>query len=92
MELDALFLQSLKLQEAYNTILSKVTPKLIHDLFARLQKNPHIKQPIYMIEIFTKETKRKDKGTIDIGDIIAYRHGLHFCCQEVTPYRNQNKV
>ena len=43
-----------------------MTPKLIHDLFARLQENPHIKQPIYMIEIFTKETKRKDKGTIAI--------------------------
>jgi hypothetical protein len=27
----------------------------------------------------------------DIGDIIAYRHVLHFC-QEVYPYRNQNKV
>jgi hypothetical protein len=26
-----------------------------------------------------------------IGDIIAYQHGLHFC-QEVYPYRNQNKV
>ena len=65
-ELNALFLQSLKLQEAYNTILPKVTPKLIRDLFARLQENPHIKQPIYMIEIFTKETKRKDKGTITI--------------------------
>ena len=26
-----------------------------------------------------------------IGDIIAYRHGLHFC-REVNPYRNQNKV
>jgi hypothetical protein len=25
----------------------------------------------------------------DIGDIIAYRDGLHFC-QEVYPYRNQN--
>ncbi len=26
----------------------------------------------------------------DIGDIIAYRHGLHFyCCKEVNPYRNQ---
>jgi len=25
----------------------------------------------------------------DIGDNIAYRHGLHFCCQEVYPYRNQ---
>ena len=65
-ELDALFLQSLKLQEAYNTILPKVTPKLIRDLFARLQENPHIKQPIYMIEIFTKKTKRKEKGTITI--------------------------
>jgi hypothetical protein len=53
-ELDALFLQSLKLQEAYNTILPKVTPKLIRDLFSRLQENPHIKQAIYMIEIFTK--------------------------------------
>ena len=21
----------------------------------------------------------------NIGDIIAYRHGLHFCCQEVYP-------
>ena len=28
----------------------------------------------------------------DIGDNIAYRDGLHFCCQEVYPYRNQNKV
>ena len=28
----------------------------------------------------------------NIGDIIAYKHGLHFCCQEVYPYRNQNKV
>ncbi|MFZ0325679.1 MAG: hypothetical protein WBQ25_08135 [Nitrososphaeraceae archaeon] len=27
----------------------------------------------------------------NIGDIIAYRHGLHFC-REVNPYRNQNKV
>ncbi len=65
-ELNALFLQSLKLQEAYNTILPKVTPKLIRDLFARLQENPHIKQPIYMIEIFTKETKRKDRENITI--------------------------
>ena len=24
----------------------------------------------------------------DIGDIIAYKHGLHFC-REVYPYRNQ---
>ncbi len=65
-ELNALFLQSLKLQEAYNTILPKVTPRLIDDLFARLQENPHIKQPIYMMEIFTKEIKRKDKGTIAV--------------------------
>jgi hypothetical protein len=28
----------------------------------------------------------------DIGDNLAYKHGLHFCCQEVNPYRNQNKV
>lgn len=63
-ELDALFLQSLKLQEAYNTILPKVTPKLIRDLFARLQENPHIKQPIYMIEIFTKKKERKEEGII----------------------------
>ena len=27
----------------------------------------------------------------DISDIIAYRHGLHFC-REVNPNRNQNKV
>ena len=26
-----------------------------------------------------------------IGDNITYQHGLHFC-QEVYPYRNQNKV
>ena len=25
----------------------------------------------------------------DIGDIIAYRDGLHFCCEEVYPYRNR---
>jgi hypothetical protein len=65
-ELNALFLQSLKLQEAYNTILPKVTPRLIDDLFARLQENPHIKQPIYMMEIFTKRIKIKDKGTIAV--------------------------
>jgi hypothetical protein len=29
---------------------------------------------------------------IKIGDKIAYTVGLHFCCQEVYPYRNQNKV
>ena len=28
----------------------------------------------------------------NIGDIIAYGHGLHFCCQEVYLYRNQKKV
>src|SRR5215207_8636372 len=28
----------------------------------------------------------------NIGDNIAYRHGLHFRCQEVYPYRNQKKV
>jgi hypothetical protein len=27
----------------------------------------------------------------DIGDIIAYKHGLHFC-EEVYPYRNQHEV
>jgi hypothetical protein len=27
----------------------------------------------------------------DIGDIIAYKHGLHFC-EEVYRYRNQDKV
>ena len=27
----------------------------------------------------------------DIGDIIAYKHGLHFC-EEVYSYRNQDKV
>ena len=26
----------------------------------------------------------------DIGDNLAYPHGLHFCCQEVYPYRNHN--
>jgi hypothetical protein len=65
-ELNALFLQTLKLHEAYNTILPKVTPRLIDDLFARLQENPHIKQPIYMIEIFIKKISRKDKGTIAV--------------------------
>ena len=34
----------------------------------------------YLIVVFT-----------DISDIIAYRHGLHFC-REVNPNRNQNKV
>lgn len=63
-ELDVLYLQSLKLQEGYNTILPKVTPKLIRDLFARLQENPHIKQPIYMIEIFTEKKERKEEGKI----------------------------
>ncbi len=61
-ELNALFLQTLKLHEAYNTILPKVTPRLIDDLFERLQENPHIKQPIYMMEIFTKKIKKTDKG------------------------------
>ncbi|CAN5115663.1 hypothetical protein BH18THE2_BH18THE2_13810 [soil metagenome] len=28
----------------------------------------------------------------NICDNIAYRHGLHFCCQEVYPNRNQKKV
>ena len=28
----------------------------------------------------------------NIGDNLAYRHGLHFCCQEVYPYRNRKKV
>jgi hypothetical protein len=64
-ELNALFLQSLKLQEAYNTILPKITPRLIDDLFARLQEN--INQPIYMMEIFTKKIKLKDKGRKDSG-------------------------
>ena len=35
---------------------------------------------LYLIVVFT-----------DIGDIIAYKHGLHFC-EEVYPYRNQDKV
>ena len=25
----------------------------------------------------------------NIGDNLAYTDGLHFCCQEVYPYRNQ---
>jgi hypothetical protein len=28
----------------------------------------------------------------DIGDNIAYTDGLHFCCEEVYPYRNRKKV
>jgi hypothetical protein len=46
--------------------LSKVTPRLIDDLSARLQENSHIKQPIYMMEIFTKKIKLKDKGKITL--------------------------
>ena len=42
--------------------------------------------------INTTEPGYVDVVLTDIGDIIAYRHGLHFCCQEVYPYRNQNKV
>jgi hypothetical protein len=45
-ELNGLFLQSLKLHEAFNTKLPNVTPRLIVDLFARLEESPHIKQPI----------------------------------------------
>jgi hypothetical protein len=92
-ELDALLIQSLKLQEAYDTILPKVTPKLIRDLFARLQENPHIKQPIYMIELFTKKREGKEERTnttqgerfrqylisISGGSIPAsYDHDSHF--------------
>ncbi|HEY7573259.1 MAG TPA: hypothetical protein VH796_18010 [Nitrososphaeraceae archaeon] len=46
--------------------MSKVTPRLIDDLSARLQENSHIKQPIYMMEIFTKKIKLKDKGKITL--------------------------
>jgi hypothetical protein len=46
--------------------LSKLTPRLIDDLSARLQENSHIKQPIYMMEIFTKKIKLKDKGKITL--------------------------
>ena len=28
----------------------------------------------------------------NIGDNLAYRHRLHFCCQEVYQHRNRNKV
>jgi nitroimidazol reductase NimA-like FMN-containing flavoprotein (pyridoxamine 5'-phosphate oxidase superfamily) len=42
-----------------------------------IQQNPNV---ALLIVVFTY-----------IGDNIAYQHGLHFC-QEVYPYRNQNKV
>jgi hypothetical protein len=49
----------------------------------------------FMIRKIAKEVKLKRSLLIVvftyIGDNIAYQHGLHFC-QEVYPYRNQNKV
>jgi hypothetical protein len=49
------------------------------------------------IQKIVRKSPRDIKAILDvvlanIGDNLAYRHGLHFCCQEVYPYRNRNKV
>ena len=46
-----------------------------------------------MMRRFTIQSSQILLGVVlpNIGDIIAYKHGLH-SCQEVYPYRNQHKV
>ena len=62
----------------------------------RSQKEPRDEFGVKVLNIFYD----MDSGMIfclldvvlpDIGDIIAYRHGLH-SCEEVYPYRNRKKV
>jgi hypothetical protein len=90
-ELNALILQSLKLHEAYNTILPKVTPRLIGDLFARLQENPHLKRRIYMKEIFTKNSKRKDKGMIAVENEKFKEYLISISCGSVPAIYDHNR-
>ena len=49
--------------------------------------------PIDICNPAWQEVNNKILGVVrpNIGDNIAYKHGLHFC-QEVYPYRNQKKV
>ena|SRR5215203_2077688 len=46
----------------------------------------------YLKREFASTKEMLDVVLANIGDNIAYRHGLHFRCQEVYPYRNQKKV
>jgi hypothetical protein len=59
-ELQALLMQSMKLEEVYRSVLPKVTSKLIRSLFTMWQEDPHVKQPIFMIEIFTEKMNQTE--------------------------------
>ncbi len=64
----------------------------INEAREKLRKGMHV-----MIREGTHEKNLKDLIPLvneynSIGDILAYTDGLHFCCQEVNPYGNQNKV
>jgi hypothetical protein len=86
-ELQALLMQSMKLEEVYRSVLPKVTSKLIRSLFIILQDDPHVKQPIFMIEIFTEKMHQTQlesfKNHLSLvsgsGSVPAvYDNGSHF--------------
>ena len=54
-ELNALVLQSIKLQEIYDGVFAKVDPRLVRDLCERMTQSPSIK-PLYIVEVFTTNT------------------------------------
>jgi hypothetical protein len=81
-ELNALVLQSIKLQEIYDGVFPKVDPRLVRDLFERMTQNPSIK-PLYTVEVFTKNTIDsqwcKDHIFATTGFIPAiYDDGTHY--------------
>jgi hypothetical protein len=59
-EMQALLMQSMKLEEVYRSVLPKVTSKLIRRLFTMWQENPQVKPPIFMIEIFTEKMNQTE--------------------------------
>src|SRR2546426_2283558 len=86
-ELQALLMQSMKLEEVYRSVLPKVTSKLIRRLFTMWQENPHLKQPIFMIEIFTEKMNQTElewfknhlSRVSGSGSVPAvYDNGTHF--------------
>jgi hypothetical protein len=61
-KLEQLKTQTQQLGNAYRELFPKVDPAFVYDLISRLVQNPKNPEPIYTVEVFTKEGTSPEKS------------------------------
>lgn len=82
-KLDELKAQTQQLGNAYRELFPKVDPAFVYDLILRISQNPKNPEPIYTVEVFTKEGTSPEKSKQHIlqttGTVPAvYDNGTHY--------------